>query len=485
MLAVYLWLPAELLAQTDPALMISGAAMFGTVLVYLIYRADRMMGQIWGEILVIGLICSGTVWRIVAEIANPVAKVGVSIAVLALWIYFSITLIAARAARVEAERAARRSVQAQKMEAIGQLAGGIAHHFNNILTAIQGNLELYEEIDDPEERDRFVAEARQASRRAAGLVQHLLAYSRKTTMSLAVHGVGALIEEVRALTQRLLPSSILLEVDLGPEAAGVAADGAAGRATGLAERHGDDGRDPGLVVAVDQAQFVTALVNLVVNARDAMQGAGRITIRAGLVELEAPLVQPDGHTLPAGVYARIAVADTGPGIPPEILRRVTEPFFTTKPVGQGSGLGLSMVEGFARQSNGALVIASSSAGTEVAILLPRASADRVAQRSGQSGRAQAAARAMPGDAGQAATAQGSRSVAGSVAGPGTGSETGPLSAPMPVARPSAGQPPGASGARPGVGPLPPSGAGPAGTAPLVAPLRPGPARPRGLGFRTG
>lgn len=371
-LAGYLWMPVELMAAPDPALMLSGAAMFGSGLVYMIFRADRMAVQVWGEIAVIWAMCMLTLAQVLGTIPAPLARVGVVVAVLALGAYFAITLLAARRARLEAELAARRSVQAQKMEAVGQLTGGIAHDFNNILTAVIGNLELYEAVPDPEERDRFVIEARTAALRAAGLVQHLLAYSRKSTMSIAVHEAADLVEEVRALTHRLIPTSIAVEIEV----------------------------PPGLPVAVDQAQFMTALVNLVVNARDAMQKTGgRLVIRAGLEHHEAALVQGDGHQLGPGAYVRIAVEDSGPGIPAAILRRVTEPFFTTKPVGQGSGLGLSMVEGFARQSRGALVIENTRSGARVAIVLPLAerpagAVQPVAHRAGEAA-ARTAAQALP------------------------------------------------------------------------------------------
>ncbi|MBD3787028.1 MAG: hypothetical protein IE922_08655 [Sphingomonadales bacterium] len=345
LLASFLWMPVELMASPDPAMMLSGAALFGSGLVYMIFRADRMAVQVWGEIAVIWAMCVLALVQVMGAIPDPLARLGVSVAVLALGVYFAITLLAARKARLEAELAALRSVQAQKMEAVGQLTGGIAHDFNNILTAVIGNLELYEAVPDPVERDRFVAQSRAAALRAAGLVQHLLAYSRKSTMTIAVHDTADLIEEVRALTCRLIPTSIAVEIDV----------------------------PPALPVAVDQSQFMTALVNLVVNARDAMQKTGgQLAIRVGIELRDQPLVQSDGYQLPPGSYVRIAVEDSGPGIPPEILRRVTEPFFTTKPVGQGSGLGLSMVEGFARQSHGALQIGNTRSGARVAILLPLA-----------------------------------------------------------------------------------------------------------------
>ena len=344
LLASYLWMPALLLSSTDSALVVPGAALFGLALIYMIYRADTVLSHVAGQIAVVVGMCLLTLSRVVGEVSDPLARGGVVFSVLALAAYFSVTLLNARRARLDTLASAQRSVQAQKMEAIGQLAGGVAHDFNNILTAVIGNLELYEAVPDPIERDRFVAESRAAAERAARLVQQLLAYSRKSTMQIAVHEAGTLIEEVRALTRHLIPTSIDLRIEA----------------------------DENLPVLVDQAQFMTALVNLVINARDAMRGGGQMTITAREEQLVTGLVQYDGYQLPPGRYARIELADTGPGIAPEILRRVTEPFFTTKPVGQGSGLGLSMVEGFARQSHGALRLLSSEAGTRAVLFLPLA-----------------------------------------------------------------------------------------------------------------
>ena len=348
LVAAFIWLPAELITSTDPALRIGGAAGIGAMLVFLIYRSDRVLTVLAGEVVVIGCAIIWIVARTIAQVNHPGAIVGTILAAVGLHIYFTLTLLAHRRVRIEAERAAERSVQAQKMEAIGQLAGGVAHDFNNILTAVIGNLDLYDAFETDTERLKAVTEAKEAALRAAELVKQLLAYARRSPMQIARRDVGLLLSQLQLLTRRLLPASITQNF----EAPGTP-----------------------LWVALDENQFITALVNLVVNARDAMPKGGTLTVSARPVHLFTDDVQPDGTIVAAGDYAEVTVADTGHGIPPEILRRVTEPFFTTKAVGQGSGLGLSMVDGFARQSGGLLTIDSSSEGTAMHLLLPIAPAE--------------------------------------------------------------------------------------------------------------
>ncbi|PTV95531.1 signal transduction histidine kinase [Rhodobacter aestuarii] len=346
--AAFIWLPAWMIVQEDPALRIGGAAGIGALLVFLIHRADRVLTVMLGEIAVIGAAIVWILYETLLKIDSLSAQIGVAVTGGGLWIYFSVTMFTNRRIRIEAERAAQRSVQAQKMEAIGQLAGGVAHDFNNILTAVIGNLDLYEGLETDADRQAAVNEARMAASRASDLVQQLLAYARRSPMQVARRDVGALLEQLELLTRRLLPARITQTFEAP--------------------------RDP-LWVALDESQFITALVNLVVNARDAMPDGGTLTVTARPVHLFTEDQLADGTVLAAGEYAEVTVADTGTGIPDEILRRVTEPFFTTKEVGQGSGLGLSMVEGFVRQSGGSLSINSSDEGTAMHLLLPIAASD--------------------------------------------------------------------------------------------------------------
>ncbi|TMJ18546.1 MAG: response regulator [Alphaproteobacteria bacterium] len=241
-------------------------------------------------------------------------------------------------------------LQARKMDAIGQLTGGIAHDFNNLLAAVLGGIGLIErrvKLDD--EQKKILGLTRRAAEQGSDLVGRLLAFARRQQLAPAEIDVGKLWASVTDLLAHTLGGLVQLEWN---------AEEKVGRAY------------------ADSAQLELALVNLIINARDAMPDGGTISVAArdSSVGAENPL------GLPAGDYVVIAVRDSGTGIPPELIEQVTEPFFTTKDVGKGTGLGLSMVYGFARQSGGALDISSViGEGTAVEIWLPRAEGEGAAQ----------------------------------------------------------------------------------------------------------
>jgi len=241
--------------------------------------------------------------------------------------------------------------QAQKMQAVGQLAGGVAHDFNNLLTAIQlqlsGLLERHP-VGDPSYDG--LNEIRQTAIRAADLVRKLLAFSRKSTLRRERLDLGELVGEFAVLLRRLLREDVRLETDYG--------------------------RDLPVVLA-DKSQLETAVMNLAVNARDAMRGvvepgAGVVTIRtARLTAEEARLL--GWSAAPTETIALIEVADTGPGVPPEILDKIFEPFFTTKAVNEGTGMGLATVYGIVEQAGGHINVSNATGGGAVfRIFLPEA-----------------------------------------------------------------------------------------------------------------
>jgi PAS domain S-box-containing protein len=250
---------------------------------------------------------------------------------------------AALTARAEIEAALR---QSQKMEAVGQLTGGLAHDFNNLLTGISGSLELLKTRlaqGRVAEAGRYIAAARGAAERAASLTHRLLAFSRQQTLDAKPTEVNGLIAGMVELIQRTA----------GPEIK-VTARLAAGLAPAFCDPH----------------QLENAILNLAINARDAMDTGGALTISTWAVALDARAAA--ARELPAGEFIAIAVRDTGCGMAPEVVARAFDPFFTTKPLGQGTGLGLSMIYGFARQSEGTVWIETREGeGTEVTILLPR------------------------------------------------------------------------------------------------------------------
>lgn len=245
--------------------------------------------------------------------------------------------------RAQAEEALR---QAQKMEAVGQLTGGIAHDFNNLLAGITGSLEVISrrlKQGRTEGIDRFIAGAQTSAQRAAALTQRLLAFSRRQTLDPKPTDVNRLVVGMEELIQRTVGPFIAVEVV-----------GAAGL----------------WAAKVDVSQLENALLNLAINARDAMPHGGRITIETANQCLDEHAGAE--RDLPPGQYISICVTDTGTGIPKDIVERVFDPFFTTKPIGQGTGLGLSMIHGFLRQSGGQVQVHSEEGyGTTMCLYLPR------------------------------------------------------------------------------------------------------------------
>ncbi len=234
--------------------------------------------------------------------------------------------------------------QAQKMEAVGQLTGGIAHDFNNLLTGIIAAFSLIRRRIDAgriSEVGRLIDAGTASAQRAAGLTQRLLAFSRGQTLDLKAVDVRELVGLMQELVQRTLGERIALEIRCGDA---------------LWPAHGDAN------------QIESALLNFAINARDAMHDGGTLTIEAE--NLHSPGGGP--AELEPGDYVVLRVRDTGEGMPPEVLEKALDPFFTTKPVGQGTGLGLSMAYGYAKQSHGGLDIESQPGkGTTISLFMPR------------------------------------------------------------------------------------------------------------------
>lgn len=232
-------------------------------------------------------------------------------------------------------------VQAQKMEAVGQLTGGVAHDFNNSLTSVMGNLELVLSQGNLAQRQRGYAEAAlEAAQRSALLVQRLLAFSRQQTLHPAPTDLAALLVAMADRLRALLGGTVSLQL--------------------MTE-------SPCPPCLVDPQQLEQAVLNIVVNAGDAMPAGGTLTVRVGLAELR----EGEAGVPEAGRYLRVEFSDTGVGIPEAQLQQVFEPFFTTKPPGAGSGLGLSMVYGFVQQSSGGITVDRIEAGgTRVTLALP-------------------------------------------------------------------------------------------------------------------
>jgi len=250
--------------------------------------------------------------------------------------------VALHVGRMVAERdLSTRLVQAQKLESLGRLTGGIAHDFNNLLTIVFGNLEIAEDqCNGNVTLQKCVANAMQASRRAADLTAQLQAFSRRQALLPTVVPLNELMSGMTALLRRSLGESIEMVTEL---------------------------TDSPITVHVDPTQMEAAILNLVLNARDAMPSGGKLTISTRTVELAGG---PE-HEIDPGTYVELTIADTGTGMPADVAKRVFEPFFTTKEVGKGSGLGLSMVFGFVKQSGGHIGVTSEvGTGTVFCIHLP-------------------------------------------------------------------------------------------------------------------
>lgn len=254
---------------------------------------------------------------------------------------------------IERQRAEAALFQAQKMEAIGQLTGGVAHDFNNLLTAITGNLDLLRNrLPKDEAVQRYARNALAAVERATGITSQLLAFSRSQRLESRAIDVNETVRGMLGIFRQTLGERIELEHELAP-----------GLRLAQADRH----------------QLETALLNLVINARDAMAEGGVLTIRTANLEHAPDSPLPAAPALPSelafGRYVALTVSDTGHGVPPELASRIFEPFVTTKQVGKGTGLGLAMVYGFAKQSGGCVSLESEPGrGAAFSIYLPCARA---------------------------------------------------------------------------------------------------------------
>jgi PAS domain S-box-containing protein len=258
-----------------------------------------------------------------------------------------------REAEIELSKAQDALRQAQKMEAIGQLTGGIAHDFNNLLTGIIGSLDLVRRrmaTGSTEDIPRWMDAASLSAQRAAALTHRLLAFGRRQSLDTKPNDVNRIISSMQDLLQRTMGERIELLCKLS---------------------------DDLWTAFTDANQLESALLNLAINARDAMPDGGRLTIESANVRLDKAYTALHEDVQP-GDYVAVSVSDTGIGMPPEVLEKAVDPFFTTKPVGEGTGLGLSVIYGFAKQSRGHLRIYSQvGQGTTVKLYLPRAQQNAV------------------------------------------------------------------------------------------------------------
>ncbi len=275
-----------------------------------------------------------------------------------------------REAELELEQSREQLFQLQKMEAVGHLTGGIAHDFNNLLTGIIGSLDLLRSRvaqGRTNELDRYIAAAQGAASRAAALTQRLLAFSRRQTLDPKTIDPNKLVLNMKELIERTVGPAILVDTRLATE---------------------------GWSILCDPNQLENGILNLCINARDAMPDGGRLTIETSESLLDERAARE--RDVPPGQYVAISVSDTGTGMSPEVVARAFDPFFTTKPLGQGTGLGLSMIYGFTKQSGGhARIYSEVGIGTTIKLYLPRYLGEMVEDEAGP--KPSASSRASAGD----------------------------------------------------------------------------------------
>lgn len=261
----------------------------------------------------------------------------------------NIDLTKIRATEAKLAEARSVAIHAQKVETIGQLTGGVAHDFNNLLAVVMGNLELLRmELQagslSREQADQYIDDSLEAARRGAELTQNLLAYARKAQLTPVAVDLNEVVRQTEDWISRTIESRIEIELALEPRL---------------------------WQTMADRSSLQSALVNLLVNARDAIDGPGRVSVATSNVQIDADAEVHGIEALPPGRYVMLAVSDTGSGMAKETAEKIFDPFFTTKPIGQGTGLGLSMVHGFVKQSRGTIRVDSEPGrGTRFTLYFP-------------------------------------------------------------------------------------------------------------------
>ena len=340
----FLWLPTYLAASPDFQLSLVGMTVFIATAMYHTKRLDTSRWFVMAQIVVFGLALAFIGISQIIRAPVLIVQIGLALVFVLATFYVATAIWSARTQRVKLLNAAKQRAQEEKLTAIGRLAGGVAHDFNNALTVIKGNLELHELIQAPQERKEVLEDALRAAERAQSVVSQLLAYARKSPITKTTVDLNETLDEISALSKTLVPENIRLTT----------------HRAGLP-----------VLAHVDEPQLITALLNLIRNSIDAINGNGNIEIR--LIK-NGPKSDSDPASESGQGTSEVAfleVEDDGQGIPDDLVNRVTDPFFTTKEVGKGTGLGLSMVKGFVEAHDGRLSIESKVSGTRITLVLPQ------------------------------------------------------------------------------------------------------------------
>ncbi|MEL7091010.1 MAG: ATP-binding protein [Pseudomonadota bacterium] len=323
---------------TDAAMFATGLLLCGAALNIFLLRARNLAIGVAYMLPICAAFYAIAAGFYVPPLGGPDFWIGLVLC-LCLTIYFWLCLVEADRAQTELKTIRAQFEQAQKIEGIGQMTSGISHDFNNILNVVQGNLELLRDYPDTPDRADFVNEALTATRRGAELVQALTSYGRAAASHETLLDPADVLRAVADMAARVLPANIHLDVQYPA---------------------------PGQTLMVNETTLQSALLNLVINARDAMPSGGDLTLR-----VNSTAAAPDTVKASAAGHIAFEVRDTGTGIPPDLIDRVRDPFVSTKPKGAGSGLGLPMVSGFAVKAGGDITIDSTpGSGTTVRLFLP-------------------------------------------------------------------------------------------------------------------
>jgi two-component system, cell cycle sensor histidine kinase and response regulator CckA len=337
-MSIYMWSTQMLVAQFAAYSMVTGFAIYGLTRSYPIIS---LMIIDTVAILIGALYAASSLALTMSDQVHPVVTLAIALMILT---YYVVSLYNVYDTKTKLRRAEDRAIAVERLEAVGRLTGGVAHDFNNILTAVMGHLDLYGHLTSPAEKDSCVAAAHQAATRAAKLTTQLLFFARKARLTAVATDLTDYLTAFADRARDFLPEHIILRTILPRQL-------------------------PPVMVDRDNLEIV--LLQLVLNARDAMGEAGNLTLALDQLGVAAPRKMQGATELSPGAYCVIRVEDDGIGISPTALNRIFEPFFTTKTKGQASGLGLPMAAGFAEMSGGAIAVSSDIAtGTMVSLFLP-------------------------------------------------------------------------------------------------------------------
>ncbi len=340
----YIWMPIKLIASNDTALALPGLTMLSCIYIFMMRQVDHSKRLVLGQITIMVSGSGIAVLLLVQKINSGLAVVALVSSWLAISFYFTLIMLIIRADRHRARLAAERSAQARKMEALGQMAGGVAHDFNNILTAAMGNLELAQILENEGERNECLGQAHASLGRAARVIRDLLQFASPSDATAKLRCSVELLAQINAISSHALPNAFQIEVD-------------------------EAGSDLWVTVAEDQ--FSAAMMNLVINASHAAGSGGHIRLGARRFHLSKSRSDIGGHLIAPGDYVAFSVTDDGPGVPAQIVDRIAQPFFTTKQDINGTGLGLPMVHAFARRAGGGLLLFNKPGAARFSLLLPQ------------------------------------------------------------------------------------------------------------------